>query len=95
MLQLNFLAPIAVHQQVPEVAVTSVSNDRLQVYADQFGADQIQLFYQMLLVGRKDIQIAPDPETGFEMLMLRLLAFAPQDGSASENTAGASSGKKN
>lgn len=91
---LNMIHTIAVHQQVPEVAVTSVSNDRLQVYTDKFGADQIQLFYQMLLVGRRDIQIAPDPETGFEMLMLRLLAFAPQGDVAGESSAGASSGKK-
>jgi DNA polymerase-3 subunit gamma/tau len=87
---LNMVHAIAVHQQVPEAAVTSVSADRLQVYADQFDPEQVQLLYQMLLVGRQDIQIAPDPESGFEMLMLRLLAFSPRP----ENAEGAPSGKK-
>ena len=87
---LNMIHAIAVHQQIPEAAVTSVSADRLQVYADQFHPEQVQLLYQMLLVGRQDIQIAPDPKSGFEMLMLRLLAFSPRP----ENPEGAPSGKK-
>ena len=39
--------------------------------------EEVQLFYQIILQGRKDLDIAPDQSMGFEMLMLRLLAFAP------------------
>jgi DNA polymerase-3 subunit gamma/tau len=37
----------------------------------------VQLYYQILLQGRKDLDISPDHALGFEMLMIRLLAFSP------------------
>ena len=76
---LNMIHAIALYQQVPEVAVSSVSAERVHKYAESFSAEQVQLLYQMLLVGRRDVEIAPDAATGFEMLMLRLLAFAPSE----------------
>ena len=74
---LNMIHAIALYQQVPEVAVSSVSAERVHVYAESFSPEQVQLLYQMLLVGRRDVEISPDAAMGFEMLMLRLLAFAP------------------
>ena len=41
-------------------------------------AEEVQLYYQIILQGRKDLDISPDQSLGFEMLMLRLLAFSPQ-----------------
>ncbi|MCP4874188.1 MAG: DNA polymerase III subunit gamma/tau [Gammaproteobacteria bacterium] len=49
----------------------------LQKYSSHWSAEEIQLFYQILLQGRQDLLICPDEATGFEMLMLRLLAFSP------------------
>jgi len=44
----------------------------------------LQLFYQTALVGRKDLPLAADPRQGFEMILLRMLAFRPVD-SAPQN----------
>ena len=46
--------------------------------AERLSPEEIQLYYQILLQGRKDLELSPDEATGFEMLMLRLLAFSPQ-----------------
>jgi len=50
----------------------------LQKYATRWSAEEVQLYYQILLQGRRDLLICPDEASGFEMLMLRLLAFSPQ-----------------
>ncbi len=46
-----------------------------------FTAEELQLFYQIVLLGHRDLSIAPDERSGFEMTLLRLLAFAPEAGS--------------
>jgi DNA polymerase-3 subunit gamma/tau len=43
-----------------------------------FLADEVQLYYQIALMGLRDLPIAPDPRSGFEMTMLRMLAFTPE-----------------
>ena len=47
-----------------------------------FAADELQLYYQIALVGLRDLDIAPDPRNGFEMTLLRMLAFAPKPDSS-------------
>ncbi|MFI0400372.1 MAG: DNA polymerase III subunit gamma/tau [Thiolinea sp.] len=42
---------------------------------DLFSAADLQLFYQMALYGRRDLPLNPDPRSGFEMMLLRMLAF--------------------
>ena len=42
-----------------------------------FTAEELQLFYQIALVGFRDMHIVPDERSGFEMTMLRMLAFSP------------------
>jgi len=42
--------------------------------------ETVQLWYQMALQGRRDLYLAPTPRVGFEMTMLRMLAFLPDDG---------------
>ncbi len=37
----------------------------------------VQLFYQVALIGRRDLHLAPDPRSGAEMVLLRMLAFRP------------------
>ena len=41
-------------------------------------AETLQLLYQIALMGHRDLQIAPNPRTGFEMTLLRMHAFAPE-----------------
>ena len=43
-----------------------------------FAADELQLYYQIALVGLRDLPMVPDQRSGFEMTLLRMLAFAPQ-----------------
>ncbi len=45
---------------------------------EAFSADELQLYYQIALLGLRDLAITPDPQTGFEMTLLRLLAFSPE-----------------
>ncbi len=45
--------------------------------AQKLSAQDVQLYYQILLSGKKDLEHAPDLRMGFEMLLLRLLAFTP------------------
>lgn len=52
-------------------------------------ADELQLLYQIALIGKRDLPLAPDSRTGFEMIMLRMLAFRPV---ASEASAPAAQG---
>ena len=55
--------------------------------AAQIAAEDVQLFYQTAILGRRDLAFAPDPRTGFEMTLLRMLAFKP--GGAEPVSAGA------
>ena len=43
-----------------------------------FGPELVQLYYQIALAGYRDMQIVPDPRSGFEMTLLRMLAFTPE-----------------
>jgi DNA polymerase-3 subunit gamma/tau len=45
--------------------------------AEQFDKEDLQLFYQIALKGRRDLYSAPEPKLGFEMTMIRMLAFKP------------------
>lgn len=46
---------------------------------DLFSPADLQLFYQMALYGRRDLPLNPDPRSGFEMMLLRMLAFRLED----------------
>ena len=45
--------------------------------AGRLPAQDVQLWYQMAVTGRRDLPLAPTPRVGFEMTLLRMLAFAP------------------
>ena len=45
-------------------------------------AEDVQLYYQTAILGRRDLPFAPDPRTGFEMTLVRMLAFRPAGGAA-------------
>jgi DNA polymerase-3 subunit gamma/tau len=61
-------------------------------FAQSMAPETVQLFYQIALVGLRDLAMAPDPRCGFEMVMLRMLAFKPLDapgaGTSTERPAG-------
>ncbi len=39
--------------------------------------EDVQLFYQTAIIGRRDLVLAPEPRVGFEMTLLRMIAFRP------------------
>jgi len=77
---LNVLHRVAIAQALPE-AVDNGQGDRERVLglAQALPAEDVQFYYQMGLIGRRDLPLAPDPRSGFEMVLLRMLAFRPAD----------------
>lgn len=70
---------VAILQTVPEALDKGVSHySQLLTLAAQASKEDVQLFYQISLLGRKDLNLAPDLKSGFEMTMLRALAFRPE-----------------
>jgi len=75
---LSLVHAIALFQQIPESGRSEdFDQEKLAQYANHFSPEDVQLLYQMLLIGQKDIGITPELHMGFEMLLLRLLAFQP------------------
>jgi DNA polymerase-3 subunit gamma/tau len=63
---------------VPEALDEFVSaREALLELSKEVSAEDLQLFYQIALIGRKDLPLSPDARNGFEMIMLRMLAFRP------------------
>jgi DNA polymerase III subunit gamma/tau len=74
---LSFLHQIAVAQFVCPIEVSAWDKEQVANYANTFSPEDIQLFYQIGLIGRKDLSLAPTPRIGLEMALLRMLAFQP------------------
>ena len=53
--------------------------DSLVERAAQISPEDAQLYYQIAITGGRDLGLAPDPRTGLEMTLLRMLAFRPTD----------------
>jgi DNA polymerase-3 subunit gamma/tau len=51
--------------------------DAILALAEQLSPEDVQLYYQIGLLGRRDLPLAPDARGGFEMVLLRMLAFRP------------------
>lgn len=66
-------------EQVVPGSVDNALGDAAQVesLARRLSAEDAQLFYQAALMGRKDLAVTPDARMGFEMTLLRMLAFRP------------------
>ena len=77
---LNVLHRVAIAQALPEAVDNGQGDrDRVLALAQALPAEDVQFYYQMGLIGRRDLPLAPDPRSGFEMVLLRMLAFRPAD----------------
>jgi DNA polymerase III subunit gamma/tau len=76
MLSLLHLAALCQFHQ--SAAAFSEQQDYVQQLAATLPAAQIQLYYQLLISGKKELPYAPDPLTGLEMALLRAMAFVPE-----------------
>lgn len=75
---LSVLHRVAVAQAVPE-GIDNSQGDKevVMAIAQQVSPEDIQLYYQVGLLGQKDLPFAPDQRSGFEMSLLRMLSFVP------------------
>lgn len=73
---LELLHEIAIIQAVPD-APSPVMNDDLRELAAMLSREDTQLYYQIGTLGQRDLPWAPTPRSGFEMTLLRMLAFIP------------------
>ncbi len=72
------LQQIAVYQVVGRIdSEDEAVDERLSEHAEAMTPADVQLFYQTALIGRRDLHLAPDPKSGAEMTLLRMLAFRP------------------
>ena len=77
---LNVLHRVAIAQALPDAVDNGQGDrDRVLALAQALPAEDVQFYYQMGLIGRRDLPLAPDPRSGFEMVLLRMLAFRPAD----------------
>ncbi|MDP1540327.1 MAG: DNA polymerase III subunit gamma/tau [Moraxellaceae bacterium] len=75
---ISVLHRLAVAQAVPDAIDNAEGDrDRLLQLAQQLSPEDVQLFYQMALHGRRDLPLAVDARAGFEMTLLRMMLFRP------------------
>lgn len=70
---LSLLHQLAVIQMIPDVETTP----ELKALAKNIQREDVQLYYQIGLIGQRDLPFAPTPKAGFEMTLLRMMAFTP------------------
>mgnify|MGYP005809856155 CR=1 FL=1 len=81
---LGLLRRVAVYQALSDDAVTLNESPAIADLAARLSPEDCQLYYQIGLIARRDLPLAPDPQAGFEMALLRMHAFRPLP----ESTAG-------
>ena len=76
---LAVLHRVAVGQAVPDGIDNSQGDKQLVAeVAEALSREDVQLYYQIGLMGQRDLPFAPDPKIGFEMTLLRMLTFTPK-----------------
>lgn len=73
----DILQRMAIAKEVPAALTSRTDRKRLLELSKAYSADTIQLFYQIALHGRRDLYLSPTARGGFEMTLLRMLAFEP------------------
>jgi DNA polymerase-3 subunit gamma/tau len=83
----NLIQMISVAQAIPESLEASyLERDQVIALTKKISAEQLQLLYQITILGRRDLYLAPDEYAGFTMTLLRMLSFTPQDSVTSKTS---------
>jgi len=83
----NLIQMISVAQAIPESLEASyLERDQVIALTQKISAEQLQLLYQITILGRRDLYLAPDEYAGFTMTLLRMLSFIPQDSVTSKTS---------
>jgi DNA polymerase-3 subunit gamma/tau len=88
----RLLQRVAIYQAVGATdSDDELAESEIADFAKRITAEDVQLFYQTALIGRRDLDLAPDPRSGVEMTLLRMLAFQParSTGAAEPGASGA------
>ncbi len=86
----GLLQRIAIAQALPDAIDDSLGDrDVVLALAERISPEDVQLYYQIGLLGRRDLPLSPQPRGGFEMLLLRMLAFRPAAAPAKQTQAAA------
>ena len=76
---LTTLHRVAIAQIAPDALGNDFGDrDLILAIANRNTAEDIQLFYQIGILARKDLPYAPDARSGFEMALLRMMVFSPE-----------------
>jgi DNA polymerase-3 subunit gamma/tau len=84
----QLLHQLALAQSVPDALPPDLpERNQILELASRFSPEDIQLYYQIALLGRRDLGLAPDEHAGFSMTLLRMLTFAPDEANHRTKTA--------
>ncbi|GAB6043352.1 DNA polymerase III subunit gamma/tau [Endothiovibrio diazotrophicus] len=90
---LSLLHRVALGQQVTDAIDDALGDrERVMALAGRMTPEEVQLYYQIGLIGRRDLPLAPDARGGLEMVLLRMLAFHPAEAGASAGHGGGGGG---
>jgi DNA polymerase III subunit gamma/tau len=82
------LQKLALLQAVPDMQIDEAEDvETYKRLAAAISPEDTQLFYQIAVVGRRDLELAPDARGGFEMVLLRMLAFGLTEASQASSAA--------
>ncbi len=74
---INYFHLISIYQNIGDQNALISPPEVVKSLANQFSAEDIQLFYQISLKGCEEIHLAPTLTIGFNMTLLRMLTFRP------------------
>lgn len=80
---------LAIAQFLPDSLNSHEQANDLRELARLFQPEELQLYYQIALIGQRDLPLAPSPRQGFEMILLRMLAFQPNNEKQQKTSAAA------
>ena len=79
----SLLVRVSIKQTVPDFEGDDIySPELLEKLAKALSPEDVQLYYQTAIIGRRDLVLVSEPRVGFEMTLLRMLAFRPAEGPA-------------
>jgi len=77
---ISLLHQLAIAQMVPDAIDDNQGNrETILALSGLLPAEDVQLYYQIALIGKRDLPLAPDLKSGLEMVLLRMLAFKPYE----------------
>ena len=89
----GLLVRVALKQVNPAYTSDEIYDEPLIAkLATAMSREDVQLFYQTAIIGRRDLTLAPEPRLGFEMTLIRMLAFRPAGADAGQGATGAAAG---